>query len=303
MRASRRHAARTSRAGSGPVPPACGSAAPSSAQTRPSHTTSSAPRIQPTIACGPCIVATISGMVTNGPTPIMSIMFSAVACHSPMPRTRVPSEGISETHWKWEGGRLSALERACGQIATRPARRRSPASRLNSRWRRYQPRRPEPSSRLTGPLPAGGSARRDRVRTRAAPRPDRGPPPCRPAVAIPGRPALRPLSGILATSRLPRLPLRVRGDALAVLTSAQPGRLLTVLKRNSPLVVMAAGSFVNLERRVLALAADTHDAAGRLTAYPRIAGAAPNDRTPRPRTRAVDRSRAPRRGRGRNPAV
>ncbi len=28
----------------------------------------------------------ISGMVINGPTPIMSVMLSAVACASPMPR-------------------------------------------------------------------------------------------------------------------------------------------------------------------------------------------------------------------------
>src|SRR6185503_5528416 len=69
-------------------PPACGIAAPSSAQTMPSQTTSAAPRIQPSIACGPCIVATISGTVMKGPTPIMSIMLSAVASARPMPRTR-----------------------------------------------------------------------------------------------------------------------------------------------------------------------------------------------------------------------
>ena len=32
---------------------------------------------------------TINGMVMNGPTPIMSIMFSAVALETPMPRIRV----------------------------------------------------------------------------------------------------------------------------------------------------------------------------------------------------------------------
>src|SRR5438874_1999140 len=69
-------------------PPACGIAAPNSAHTMPSQTTSAAPSTHPSIACGPCIVATISGMVMNGPTPIMSIMFSAVASARPMPRTR-----------------------------------------------------------------------------------------------------------------------------------------------------------------------------------------------------------------------
>ncbi len=47
-----------------------------------------APRIQPSMACGPPMAPTISGMVMNGPTPIMSIMFSAVALLTPMPRIR-----------------------------------------------------------------------------------------------------------------------------------------------------------------------------------------------------------------------
>ncbi len=47
-----------------------------------------APRIQPSIACGPPIALTIKGMVMNGPTPIMSIMLSAVALPSPTPRIR-----------------------------------------------------------------------------------------------------------------------------------------------------------------------------------------------------------------------
>ncbi len=64
-------------------------AAPSSAHTRPSHMAKIAPRIQPSMACGPPMALTISGMVMNGPTPIMSIMFSAVALQTPMPRIRV----------------------------------------------------------------------------------------------------------------------------------------------------------------------------------------------------------------------
>ncbi len=37
---------------------------------------------------------TTSGMVMNGPTPIMSIMFSAVALHSPIPRMRLGEPGL-----------------------------------------------------------------------------------------------------------------------------------------------------------------------------------------------------------------
>src|SRR5271166_1945578 len=61
-------------------------AAPNSAHTSPSHSASTAPTIQPSIACGPPAALTISGMVMNGPTPIMSIMFSVVAPESPTPR-------------------------------------------------------------------------------------------------------------------------------------------------------------------------------------------------------------------------
>ncbi len=50
-----------------------------------------APRIQPSMACGPPIAPTISGMVMNGPTPIMSIMFRAVALLTPMPLIKEPS--------------------------------------------------------------------------------------------------------------------------------------------------------------------------------------------------------------------
>src|SRR5437879_5950839 len=60
--------------------------APSSAQTSPSQITSRAPNIQPSIACGPPIAAMISGIVINGPTPIMSIMLSAVAPVTSTPR-------------------------------------------------------------------------------------------------------------------------------------------------------------------------------------------------------------------------
>src|SRR5208337_2980729 len=61
-------------------------AAPNSAQISPSHSASTAPAIQPSIACGPPAAVTISGRVMKGPTPIMSIMFSVVAPASPTPR-------------------------------------------------------------------------------------------------------------------------------------------------------------------------------------------------------------------------
>src|SRR5437870_3120841 len=62
--------------------------APSSATTRPSQTESTAPRIHPSNACGPCIAATTSGNVMNGPTPIISSIFRATALPRPMPRIR-----------------------------------------------------------------------------------------------------------------------------------------------------------------------------------------------------------------------
>src|SRR5271167_359885 len=61
-------------------------AAPNSAQISPSHSASTAPAIQPSMACGPPAALTISGMVMNGPTPIMSIMLSVVAPVRPTPR-------------------------------------------------------------------------------------------------------------------------------------------------------------------------------------------------------------------------
>src|SRR5689334_5326571 len=63
-------------------------AAPSSAQTIPSHRATSAPSSHPSIACGPFILASRIGIVMNGPTPIISSMLAAVAPAKPMPRTR-----------------------------------------------------------------------------------------------------------------------------------------------------------------------------------------------------------------------
>jgi hypothetical protein len=48
----------------------------------------SAPGIQPIIACGPPIAASMIGIVMKGPMPIVSSMFADGDCSSPMPRTR-----------------------------------------------------------------------------------------------------------------------------------------------------------------------------------------------------------------------
>src|SRR5260370_14183021 len=71
-------------------------AAPSSAQTSPSHTANKAPAIQPSMACGPPIALKMRGMVMNGPTPIMSIMLSAVALARPIPRMR-PGDAVPDS--------------------------------------------------------------------------------------------------------------------------------------------------------------------------------------------------------------
>ena len=63
-------------------------AAPSSAQTSPSQKANPAPTSQPSIACGPPIAESKSGMVMYGPMPIMSVMASAVAWTSPSSRRK-----------------------------------------------------------------------------------------------------------------------------------------------------------------------------------------------------------------------
>ena len=68
-------------------------AEPSSAHTSPSAIASSAPAIQPTIAWGPPIVATMIGIVMNGPIPHIWVMLTAVAGNSPIAR-RKPDSGV-----------------------------------------------------------------------------------------------------------------------------------------------------------------------------------------------------------------
>ena len=62
----------------------------------------SAPRIHPSMACGPPTALTISGIVMNGPMPIMSIMLRAVALPRPMPRIR----SGEEVSWGWGSGSM-----------------------------------------------------------------------------------------------------------------------------------------------------------------------------------------------------
>src|SRR5215510_15097373 len=54
----------------------------------PSHTTITSPTIHPSIACGPPSAVISSGIVMNGPIPIMLIMLSAVAWSRPKRRVR-----------------------------------------------------------------------------------------------------------------------------------------------------------------------------------------------------------------------
>src|SRR5258706_6324419 len=70
------------------VPPAPGIAAPSSAQIKPSDRASSAPTIQPRIACGPPKAATMRGMVMNGPMPHIWVMLIAIAVGNLTLRTK-----------------------------------------------------------------------------------------------------------------------------------------------------------------------------------------------------------------------
>ena len=69
------------------MPPSAGIAAPSSAHTKPSQMAISAPAIQPNIAWGPPMVAMMSGIVMNGPTPTIWDMFTETAPNIPRPRT------------------------------------------------------------------------------------------------------------------------------------------------------------------------------------------------------------------------
>src|ERR1044072_1609098 len=72
-------------------PPEPGMAAPSSLQIIPSEIVMTNATSQPSIACGPPSVDNNSGIVMNGPMPIMLVMFSAVASNNPKRRKRCGS--------------------------------------------------------------------------------------------------------------------------------------------------------------------------------------------------------------------
>src|SRR4051812_16049523 len=188
------------------------------------------------MACGPCIVATISGMVTNGPTPIMSIMFSAVACHSPIPRTRpLSGDELEEEGEDWG-------EAGMWTNSTRPAPSRQ-------------------SSQLTMSVSAAAAASDtglDRARSEPA------------TPAIGSNPASRSHSWHRRSALTGIAPTRQSGNALAASRDARPVAHRT--KEEQPFVVMAAGSFVDLERGFLALAADPHHSASRLASESGSAG-------------------------------
>src|ERR1700735_806782 len=66
-------------------------AAPSSAHTRPSAMARMAPTIHPMTACGPPIVATMIGMVMNGPMPHIWVILIAVPENTQMERWKALS--------------------------------------------------------------------------------------------------------------------------------------------------------------------------------------------------------------------
>ncbi len=76
------------------MPPEPGIAAPSSLQTIPSAMTMISATSQPSSACGPPSAVISSGIVMNGPMPIMFDMFSAVACSRPKRRSSGAGWGV-----------------------------------------------------------------------------------------------------------------------------------------------------------------------------------------------------------------
>src|SRR5215468_10077541 len=90
------------------VPPAPGIAAPSSAQMRPSASARIAPTIQPNIASGPPIVATMAGIVTNGPMPHICVMLIAVACIGPILRSSIGRDAADPDSLELIDGELMA---------------------------------------------------------------------------------------------------------------------------------------------------------------------------------------------------
>ena len=55
-----------------------------------------APMIQPNIASGPPMVATMAGIVTNGPIPHICVMLIAVACSGPILRSSVDGRDTAD---------------------------------------------------------------------------------------------------------------------------------------------------------------------------------------------------------------
>jgi hypothetical protein len=79
---------------------------------------SPAPATQPTIACGPENVATISGIVMNGPIPTICVMLIAVAESKPTDRRKARSSACPAAA---SGGRGSASAESAMSSALSPA--------------------------------------------------------------------------------------------------------------------------------------------------------------------------------------
>src|SRR6266513_1448414 len=92
-------------------PPDPGNAAPSSLHTMPSHSTMMSATSQPSIACGPPSADMSSGIVMNGPIPIMFVMFSAVACIKPKRRSIGLPSGVETDTQRHRNRPIKILKR------------------------------------------------------------------------------------------------------------------------------------------------------------------------------------------------
>src|SRR5689334_22731117 len=87
----------------------------------PSQMTITSATIQPSIACGPPSADMRSGIVMNGPAPIMFVMFSAVAESSPKRRwSRGCSGGISPSLARAAGAVMRSTRAHDGRAVDRP---------------------------------------------------------------------------------------------------------------------------------------------------------------------------------------
>ena len=93
------HLARLLAAGAGALLVLAAASPAMAATTRVPHYPPTAPAAQASKHCGPPIALITRGITTNGPTPTISIMFSATASFKPSPRSSPPrcSGGVTPT--------------------------------------------------------------------------------------------------------------------------------------------------------------------------------------------------------------